>query len=484
MLVPSFKSWRSFFAGLFLALAFSPIDGVFSQAHHTNVVLVMADDQGWGETGYNGHPQLKTPVLDEMARSGLRLNRFYSAHVNCSPTRTSILTGRHPIRSGVFGPNWSTRPEEITIAQVLKSAGYRTGHFGKWHVGAVKAASPTNPAKMGFDEYLSHDNFFELNPTLSRNGAEPTKIQGESSQIVVDAAIEFIRSAHAEKKPFFSVVWFGSPHAPYSGLPDDVSQYASIQNEALRNRLTEITAMDRAIGTLRKSLRDLNIADNTLVWYCSDNGLGHDPKQSFNGPWREKKGSIYEGGVRVPGIIEWPSVIRVPRRSDLACVTSDIFPTLLELLDLKSPDPRRHIDGISLKNLIVDNKLAERPQPIGFWKYASAGEQKNERWMPRELTLGTTPTVNNPAIDFLNYKHPTARTENFEGDAAWTDNRYKLIYRGKDKRRQAELYDLSADPGEANDLATAKPELVKQMTTQLHFWQRSVEQSLSGADYQ
>lgn len=146
---------------------------VAADASRPNVVLIMADDQGWGETGYNGHPQVKTPVLDEMARSGLRFDRFYSQHVNCSPTRTSILTGRHPNRSGVFTPNYSTRPEEITIARIVKAAGYRTGHFGKWHVGAVKAASPTNPAKMGFDEYLSHDNFFEMSPPLSRNGAAP-----------------------------------------------------------------------------------------------------------------------------------------------------------------------------------------------------------------------------------------------------------------------------------------------------------------------
>ena len=121
-------------------------------AARPNIVLVMADDQGWGETGYNGHPYLKTPVLDEMAAAGLRFDRFYSAAPNCSPTRASILTGRHPNRSGVFALNHSTRPEEISIARILRSAGYRTGHFGKWHVGAVKAASPTNPARMGFEE--------------------------------------------------------------------------------------------------------------------------------------------------------------------------------------------------------------------------------------------------------------------------------------------------------------------------------------------
>ena len=115
----------------------------FVAAARPNIVLVMADDQGWGETGYNRHPHLITPVLDEMAAVGLRFDRFYSAAPNCSPTRASILTGRHPNRSGVFAPNHSTRPEEITIAQILRSVGYRTGHFGKWHVGAVKSASPT-----------------------------------------------------------------------------------------------------------------------------------------------------------------------------------------------------------------------------------------------------------------------------------------------------------------------------------------------------
>lgn len=469
--------------GMSLYLSYAACDVQGTEATRPNIVLVMADDQGWGETGYNGHPQVKTPTLDEMARTGLRLNRFYSAHVNCSPTRTSVLTGRHPIRSGVFGPNWSTRPEEITIAQILKKAGYRTGHFGKWHVGAVKANSPTNPAHLGFDHYVSHDNFFELNPTLSRDGEAPKQIQGESSHIVVGEATKFIRQAVQQKTPFFTLVWFGSPHAPYSGLPEDVAKYSSISNEALRNRLTEITALDDAVGKLRESLAELNVRDTTLIWYCSDNGIGHDPKQSFNGPWRDKKGSIYEGGVRVPGIIEWPSVIKSARQSDMACVTSDIFPTLLDLLSLQSTQPSRPIDGISLKRLILSGDVETRDRPIGFWKYNAAGEQKNERWMPAELTRGTTPTVNNPAIDFLNFKHPVAKKDNFDGDAAWTTNRYKLVSRGKGKQNHLELYDLLSDPAESKDLAHELPDMVRTMEIQLRNWQQSVERSLSGADY-
>ena len=172
----------------------------------------MGDDHGWEETGYNGHVYLRTPVLDQMASTGLRFDRFYAAHHSCSPTRGSVLTGRHPNRYGTFAPNWSIRPEEITVAHVLREAGYATGHFGKWHVGPVKAASPTNPGAMGFDEWVSHDNFFELNPSLSRNGGPPTNFQGESSAILIDEAIRFIERSRQRATPFLAVVWFGSPH--------------------------------------------------------------------------------------------------------------------------------------------------------------------------------------------------------------------------------------------------------------------------------
>jgi arylsulfatase A-like enzyme len=450
-----------------------------------NVVLMMADDQGWGETGYNGHPHLKTPVLDEIARSALRLDRFYSGAPNCTPTRASVMTGRHANRSGAFAPNWSTRPEEITMAHILKPAGYRTGHFGKWHLGAVKAESPVNPRCMGFDEYLSHDNFFEMNPPLSRNGAPPQIIPGESSEIVVGEAIRFVHKVHGEGKPFFTVVWFGSPHGPYSGLEKDIALYRDVPNEEMRRRFAEITAMDRAIGTFRTALRELGVADNTLLWFNSDNGIPvANPEDSYNGGFRGKKGAVYEGGLRVPAIIEWPAVIKTPGQSSLPCVTSDILPTVLDLLGLEHPDPIRALDGISLRSLIVDGMMTRRPAPIGFWKYPSGPETKNERYVSEELSRGTTPTTKNPAIDFRNFKHPVAKTENFGGEAAWTDNRFKLVT-GKPRRgpERTELYDRLADPNETTNLADQRPDIVRRMTDELQQWQRSVERSLSGADY-
>ncbi len=248
-------------------------------AERPHIILLMGDDHGWEETGYNGHAHLRTPVLDEMAATGLRLDRFYAAHPNCSPTRRSVLTGRHPIRYGTFSPNWSMRPEEITIAHLLGKAGYATAHFGKWHLGPVKAASPTSPGAMGFDEWLSHDNFFELNPSLSRNGGPPLRFEGESSEIIIEETIRFIGKSQQSGKPFLAVVWFGSPHEPYSGLEKDLALYDNLPEkyakttvsltsnetggpvrrplrDVLRERYAEITAMDRAIGTLRNYLKN------------------------------------------------------------------------------------------------------------------------------------------------------------------------------------------------------------------------------------
>lgn len=475
----------------FLILA-GVLASAVAQASRPNIVLMMSDDQGWGETGYNGHPHLKTPVLDEMARTALRLDRFYAASPVCSPTRASVMTGRHANRSGAFAPNWSTRPEEITVAQILKQAGYRTAHFGKWHLGAVKRESPLNPNRMGFEEYLSHDNFFEMNPPLSRNGEPPEIIAGEGSEIIVGEAVGFARKVRAENKPFFIVVHFGSPHDPYSGKQSDLATYAHLP-APISHRFAEISAMDRSIGVFRSALADLGVRETTLLWFNSDNGItweGIPAEQRnvlFNGEWRGKKGDIYEGGVLVPGVIEWPAVIRAPRASNVRCVTSDILPTLLDLLGLKHPAPQRPLDGISLKALIVDQTMETRPSPIGFWKYPAQGECRNERWISEELARGTTPTTRNPAVAFQNFRHPVAKTSGFGGEAAWTDSRYKLVLAGAGRRATSEstpaLYDLIVDPKETTDLAGKHPDVLKRMLAELHTWQRSVERSLSGADY-
>ena len=268
-------------------------------------------------------------------------------------------------------------------------------------------------------------------------------------------------------------------------MPEDLALYEDVPGEDLARRFAEITAMDRAFGHFRAALREMG-EDDTLLWYTSDNGItveGIPEGQRgdlYNGGWRGRKGSLYEGGIRVPAIIEWPSVIRECQRTAVPSVTTDIFATLLALLDLERPDPGRPLDGMDLTPLIVGDSMGERPTPIGFWRYNRRSETKNRRWMPPELTRGTTPTTRNPGIDFVNFKHPFAKTSHFGGVAAWTANRYKLVRFGD---QEPELYDLLSDPSERVDLATRQPDLARAMLERLEEWQRSVERSLAGLDY-
>jgi len=466
----------------------------------------MGDDHGWDETGYNGHPYLKTPVLDKMAATGLRLDRFYSAAPVCSPTRGSVITGRHPNRYGTFSPGWSIRPEEISIAQLLRKAGYACGHFGKWHLGPVKAESPTNPGAMGFEEWLSHDNFFELNPYLSRNGAAPEQLMGESSEIIVAEALRFIDKAKSAGRPFFVVVWFGSPHEPYSGLAKDLALYDKLpadfaqrpvrltsnetgrpterlQRDVLRERFAEITAMDRAIGQLRDHLAARGLRENTLHWYCGDNGTPQEANATV--PFRGQKGDVYEGGIRVPCVMEWPSRITAPRVCDVNTVTSDMLPTLCDLAGV--PIPKRPLDGISLKPL-VDGNMTTRPSPLCFWNYSGGRDTREAPYIDPELQKGTTPLVklsgDSPMRNFNNYRHPRIREGDFAGPRAITGNRYKLVIQEKQGSEMTkELFDLRSDPAEKVSIFGAHPGVAAQLEKQLRDWQGSVLKSLTGADY-
>ena len=478
-----------------------------SHAAPPSIILMMGDDHGWEETGYHGHPHVKTPVLDEMAASGLRLDCFYAAHPSCSPTRASFLTGRHPNRMGTFAPGWSLRPEEITSAHLLGKAGYHCGHFGKWHVGAVKKESPVCPGAMGFHEWLSHDNFFELNPSLSRNGGPPEVFQGESSAILIAETIRFIDRTKESGKPFFAVVWFGSPHEPYSGLPEDLALYDDLpakytrkvrltsnetggpttrpQGEVLRERYAEITAMDRAIGVLRKHLSVSGLRENTLLFYCGDNGTSPDAALGF--PHRGVKGQIYEGGTLVPGLIEWPARIPQPRSTSVRASTSDLLPTLCAITG--QPLPARPLDGIDLTPLL-DGRMTARSNPLYFWDYDSKPMKgdKLQPWITPELQQGTTPLAKKAGgkatRDFTNFHHPAITDADYLGPRAIIDGHFKLVIHepanGDPKR---ELFDLRTDPAEKTDLIKEQPATAEKLQAQLREWQKSVLESLTGADY-
>lgn len=491
------------FAFLFLVLM-KPMDA----AQLPNVILLMGDDHGWEETGYNGHPHVQTPVLDDMAARGLRLDRFYAGHPSCSPTRGSVITGRHPNRYGTFSPNWSLRPEEISIAHRLRQAGYLCGHFGKWHLGPVKASSPTSPGAMGFHQWLSHDNFFELNPTLSRNGAPPETLTGESSELLIEETLRFIEHAQTSQQPFLAVVWFGSPHEPYSGLPSDLKRYDNLPQEyadrkvaltsnetgsrverplrdVLRERYAEITAMDRAIGTLRRGLQQAGLRKNTLLWYCGDNGT--PTSGVLASPLRGHKGQMYEGGIRVPGLIEWPVRIKKPRHSSTPTVTSDILPTLCALANVSPGD--RPLDGIDLTPLFA-GRMPSRSTPIGFWAYNTKheGQLGLAPYLPIEAQEGTTPLVKlmngKPTRTFRNLIHPTVTPNDYTGTRVWMEDRWKLILSGNTSTElNYQLYDLVSDPAETVNQAEQYPEVRQRLTGELKQWQTSVLHSLTRGDY-
>ncbi len=474
-----------------------------------NFVLLMSDDQGWDEVGYSGHPHLKTPVLDEMARNGLRFDRFYSGHSSCSPTRGSFMTGRHPNRYGTFTPNWSIRPEETTIAHILGKAGYVSAHFGKWHLGPVKEESPTSPGAMGFDEWLSHDNFFEMNPTLSRNGGPPEQFKGEGSQLIVDEAIQFIEKAKEDRRPFLVVIWYGSPHEPYSGLPGDLDLYQDLPgeyadqtvgltsnetgrrvdrplDEVLQERYAEITAMDRSIGILRDYLKEEGLRDNTVFWFCSDNGTPPSAARTAM-TLRAQKGTVYEGGIRVPGIIEWPKYIKEPRVSQFNAVTSDVLPTICGLAG--QPLPNRPLDGVSLE-AVIKGEAQNRPNPLYFWHFdaKNAFDDSARPYIDPTLQVGTVPLVKimngKYTRTFRNLHYDAISQDDLVGARAMIDNQYKLVLQAEGGGDNSlELFDLGNDPGETTNLAGEHPEIVASMREKMLSWQQSVLRSLNGQDY-
>lgn len=429
-------------------------------ASRPNVILVMADDLGWGDLQcFNESSPIRTPHLDAMAAAGLKFNRFYSAAPVCSPTRGSCLTGRHPFRYGVYSANVGhMRQEEATLPELLRKEGYATGHFGKWHLGTLtttirdsnrggpKSKQHFSPPRLhGYDRcFVTEAKVPTFDPMIAPANAPRTawdflkdkssgmmygthywneageivgeNLNGDDSRVIMDRALPFIEAAAKDGNPFFTVVWFHAPHLPVVAGPKHVAPYSKYEVYG-RNYYGCVSALDEQVGRLRAKLRELRIADNTMLWFCSDNGPeGQSVKApSSAGHFRGRKRSLYEGGVRVPGILEWPEQVKAGRETEFPAVTSDYLPTVLDVLGIEHPDSRP-LDGISLVPLI-EERVQERTSPIGFQS-------------AKQLS--------------------------------WVTQRHKLY--SSNNGKSWELYDLIDDPGENNDLASEKPELVKELT--------------------
>lgn len=454
-------------------------------AERPNIILCMADDLGWGDVGFNGNNVVLTPELDRMAKAGMRFERFYAAAPVCSPTRGSALSGRHPSRYGIPTANQGhLKKEEITLAEVLGDHGYATGHFGKWHLGTLapdySGKNNRNPEKnymtpgmAGFDEWFSteysvstwdpydpknaHNRITDPRVLFFHNGRNiedgPAEgLVGDTARMVMDKALPFIESASEKEKPFFAVIWFHAPHLPVVGGPEFLAMYPDL-DENTQHYYAVISAVDRQMGRLRQSLRDFGVADNTMLWFASDNGPEGNPgmkgrSQGTAGPFRGRKRSLYEGGVRVPGLLEWPAKVDGGGETSVASVTSDYFATVLDIIGYELPEEkRRPYDGVSLVPLI-EGKMKERPHPIGFQGH---------------------------------------------GLATLNDNRFKLVHNPSGNRHKSdnseapiaewELYDLRKDPGETTNLIARRSKLATRMRLQLEAWQASCAASNRGEDY-
>ncbi len=388
-----------------------------------NVVIILADDQGYGDLGRNGNPHGKTPHIDSLAQAGAAFERFFVSSL-CAPTRASLLTGRYSLRTGVWGVTGrreAMRAEEVTLAEILKPAGYRTGIFGKWHNGEQY---PRNPQGQGFDEVYGfrggHLNDY-FDPALDHNG-KTVQTRGYVADTLTNKAIEFI--AANRKRPFFCYVAYNTPHSPYS-VPDKYfdpwkAKGFSDQEAAIAGMTVNL---DENVGRLLASLDKLGLARDTIVMYASDNGANSD---RFNVGMNGRKGSAHEGGSRVPFHFRWPGHVAAGKRVSQIAAHIDVVPTLVDLLGLPPP-AGVSLDGKSLRPLL---------------------EGDGAGWPERMLFAHNA------------YKKPGP----FPG--AVRSQRYRAVNMGE----RWELYDMQSDPGETKNVATGQPEVVKKLSQAYDKW--------------
>lgn len=417
-----------------------------------------------------------------LAEKGITLNRFYSASAVCSPTRGSCLTGRNPYRLGIPTANQGhLKDEEITLPELLKEEGYATGHFGKWHLGTLttkikdanrgRPGDSTNysiPSMHGYDQYfVTESKIPTYDPMLKpkkfdvENGeslrygwkavkdkenakqygthywigveeAETENLEGDNSKVVMDRVIPFIEKSVSRKDPFFSVVWFQTPHLPVVADEKMMAEYHEYSHQEQIYYAT-ISGMDEQMGRLWRKLEELGQAENTMIWFCSDNGPERGTPGTA-GPFRERKRSLYEGGVRVPAFCVYPKGVKAGQKTDFPCFTSDYLPTIVDLLDIDFPN-NIPIDGVSIKEALNDVTLG-REKPMGF---------------------------------------------QFGGKMSWVTQQYKLI--STDKGKTFELYNLLEDKEETKNIIEEHSQLAEKMKSELLAWVESCKQSEQGKDF-
>lgn len=421
-----------------------------------NILFIFADDWGWGDLSCHGHPYVKTPNIDRIAAQGTDFQRFTVASGVCSPSRTAVMTGHFPARYRIDGhfawvpsnakrnmPDWLS-PEAPLLPRILQKAGYATAHYGKWHISNNMIPDSPLPSEYGYDEYGAFN------------------CAGEQMPVHEDAcnAVAFIEKSHAAGKPFFINLWMHEPHTPFHTVPKYRWRFPDL-DEADNIYASVLSHADDRVGEVLDTLDRLQIADNTLVIFSSDNGparavgsvelkLMHDTAtgagygigaaKGVTGGRKGYKGALFEGGIGVPFLARWPGEIaagKVDASSLLSAV--DLLPTFCALAGAELPvgyEP----DGMSQVSVLMGEAKVKREKPL-FWKM-------DARWPAAKV-----------------------KPDHWVGYAI-VDQIWKLVTDGNSKH--FELYDIATDPYEKNDLAKAQPEVVARLTKKLTDWKATL----------
>lgn len=414
---------------LILSLLTSCISGGNEKAekqNHPNVVLILTDDQGWGDLGIHGNDKISTPNIDQFAAKGAQFDRFYVSPL-CAPTRASLLTGRYYLRTGT---SWVSKglenmhSEETTLAELFKSQGYKTGAFGKWHNGAHY---PEHPNRQGFDAFIGFcaghwNNYF--NTTLEHNG-EPYPTEGYITDVLTDEAMKFIEQN--SKDQFFCYIPFNAPHGPFQ-VPDQY--FDKYKSMGFNDKDATIYGMceniDDNVRRILDKIHELNLDENTIIIFMTDNGPNGE---RYNGGMRGIKGSIHEGGVRVPCFMNWKGKIE-PKSINTIAAHIDMLPTLAHLCNLKLPESVQ-LDGQDLSPLLLANH----------------GVLKERFYFTKKSTEFIIP------------------------DGALRNDQYRLVIDNGDTM----LFDMNADPGEKNDLSASKKGLKDSLSIAYGSWFQDIK---------
>ncbi len=406
-------------------------------AERPNIILIMADDLGYGDIGCYGSKKIRTPNIDALAGGGLKFRDYHSNCPVCSPTRAALLTGRYQQRCGIEGVVTAARHrhtgmalEEVTFAEVLKRHGYATGIFGKWHIGYDVEF---NPARQGFDEFIGyvsgnvdyHSHIDQADFDDWWKNSEKVPEEGYSTDLITKHGVDFIE--RHKDGPFCLYLPHEAPHYPYQGRKDPPERLSGgrkgkkAKGEEIARAYKEmVEVMDEGIGRIVGTVRRLGLERKTFIFFCSDNGA---TRNGSNGVLAGYKGSLWEGGHRVPAVACWPGRIRAGTTTHQTVLGMDLFATMMSIAGAKLPVDLK-LDGVDLLPMLTEG--AKLPERMLFWRYRKEKAARKGPW--------------------------------------------KLLVQGN----QSKLYNLEEDLGEKENLAIAKPQMLKALEDELAAWEQEV----------